>query len=85
MTADQVRAFLKRNPFVPFTIHVADGRSFEVSHRDFVLLPPGWGTTLIVAQPQGAFDFVYLRQITSVSSDGEPPPLVQRRGEERSE
>ena len=25
---------------IPFTLHVADGRSYEVPHRDFIWLPP---------------------------------------------
>ena len=34
---------------VPFTLHVADGRSYEVPHRDFVLLPPR-STVIVVAE-----------------------------------
>lgn len=34
----------------PFTLYVADGRSFEVPHRDYVFLPPH-STTVIVAEP----------------------------------
>ena len=25
---------------IPFTLHVADGRSYEVPHRDFIWMPP---------------------------------------------
>jgi len=25
---------------IPFTLHVADGRSYEVPHEDFIWLPP---------------------------------------------
>jgi hypothetical protein len=35
---------------LPFTLYVADGRSFEVPHRDYVFLPPH-STTVIVAEP----------------------------------
>ena len=34
---------------IPFTLHVADGRSFEVPHRDYVLLPPR-STVIVVAE-----------------------------------
>jgi hypothetical protein len=34
---------------IPFTLHVADGRSYEVPHRDFVLLPPR-STVIVVAE-----------------------------------
>jgi hypothetical protein len=36
MTTDQFQATLHRTPFRPFMIRMADGRSFDVAHRDFV-------------------------------------------------
>ena len=73
MTADDVRLFIKRQPFRPFTIYMSDGRKLAVRHPDFVFLPPGWSTTAIVAFPKGQFEFVYIRNITSIKSDGEIP------------
>jgi hypothetical protein len=35
-----VREVLHRQPFEPFLIRLADGRSLPVSHRDFVALTP---------------------------------------------
>ena len=35
-----VREALNRNPFEPFVIRLADGRSLPVPHRDFVALTP---------------------------------------------
>lgn len=35
---------------IPFTLHVADGRSYEVPHTDFILLPPR-ATFVVVAVP----------------------------------
>jgi hypothetical protein len=40
MTAEQIRAVRDANPFRPFTIHLADGRSLPVGHRDFLLMSP---------------------------------------------
>jgi len=34
----------------PFTLHVADGRTFHVPHEDFVWLPPR-STVVMVAEP----------------------------------
>ena len=79
MNAEAIRLFLKRDPFEPFTIHMTDGRKFEVKHRDFVFLPPGWETTAIVAFPKGLFDFVYIRNITSIQSEAEIPSLPDKR------
>ena len=79
MTAETIRFFLKRDPFEPFTIHMTDGRTFEVKHRDFVVLPPGWETTAIIAFPTGRFDFVYVRNITSIESAGDLPTMPDKR------
>ncbi len=35
---------------IPFTIHIADGRRYEVPHQDFILLPPG-ATFCVVVTP----------------------------------
>jgi hypothetical protein len=35
-----VREALHKNPFEPFVIRLADGRSLPVPHRDFVALTP---------------------------------------------
>lgn len=40
MTAD-VRELLNKVPFRPFTIHLADGRSFEVPTPDHARVIPG--------------------------------------------
>jgi hypothetical protein len=81
MTAETLRGFITRQPFVPFTIHMNDTRKFEIKHRDFLLLPPGWTSTAIVCYPDERFEFVYIRNVTSVSSEGEIPEIAGRRGD----
>ncbi|MCB1089374.1 MAG: hypothetical protein KDM63_20215 [Verrucomicrobiae bacterium] len=34
----------------PLTLHVADGRKFEIPHEDFIWLPPN-STIVVVAEP----------------------------------
>jgi hypothetical protein len=46
MTAEQLRAMREANPFRPFTIHLTDGRTLAVPHRDFVSQSPS-GRTII--------------------------------------
>ncbi|MCS7022657.1 MAG: hypothetical protein NZU63_12625 [Gemmataceae bacterium] len=50
LTAQELRAALQASPFRLFTIHIADGRSFEVRHHDFLLLGPN-GRTAFVFSP----------------------------------
>src|SRR5436190_21908584 len=49
MTIEQLRAAREANPFRPFTIDLADGRSLPVPHRDYLSMSPG-GRTAIVYQ-----------------------------------
>jgi hypothetical protein len=53
------------NPFRPFTIHLADGRTLDVPHRDFVSLSPS-GRIIIVYQPNDAFNVVDLYLVTDL-------------------
>jgi len=85
MTAEMLRGFITRQPFVPFTIHMNDTRKFEIKHRDFLLLPPGWTSTAIVCYPDERFEFVYIRNVTSVSSEGEIPEIAGRRGDQSAQ
>jgi hypothetical protein len=71
MTAEQLRAMREANPFRPFTIYLADGRSLAVPHRDFVSQSPG-GRTLIVYQSDEAFSVVDLYLVTELAVQSPP-------------
>lgn len=47
MTTEQFANTLRQAPFRPFTIHMADGRVFHVSHPDFIARSKS-GRTVIV-------------------------------------
>jgi hypothetical protein len=79
MTAEQIREFIKRRPFESFTIHTADGAQFKVTHPEALVVPPGWSTTAIVTFPKDRFSFVYLKNVTHVSSRGPLPNVSQRK------
>jgi len=36
MTPQDITRLLERSPFVPFRLHLTNGRTFEVKHPDFV-------------------------------------------------
>jgi hypothetical protein len=65
MTAEQVRKVREANPFRPFTIHLADGRTFLVPHRDFVSQSPA-GRTIIVYGSDESFSILDLYLITEL-------------------
>ena len=65
MTSEQLRVLREANPFRPFTIHLADGRSLTVPHRDFVSQSPG-GRTVIVYGSNESFSIVDLYLVTEL-------------------
>lgn len=40
MDTREVREALKKQPFQPFIMHLADGRKLEVTHPEFVAVSP---------------------------------------------
>jgi len=59
MTTELFRATLRQQPFRPFTIHMVDGRAFEVTHPDFVAQSQS-GRTVIVFQPDESYSVLDL-------------------------
>ncbi len=56
VTIEQFRTTQRAQPFVPFTIRLADGRHYQVKHPDFVSSHPQ-GRTVIVYKPGENGDF----------------------------
>lgn len=59
MTSEQLKATLRQQPFRPFTIRMVDGRSFDVSHPDWVIVSPT-GRTAILFEPDDSYSVVDL-------------------------
>ncbi|HVS34054.1 MAG TPA: hypothetical protein VMS17_00635 [Gemmataceae bacterium] len=73
MTIEQVRSFHRARPFVPFILHLADGRAIPVVHNEFLaILPPG--RIVVANQPDGAFEVVDLLLVTSIAVAAPAPP-----------
>lgn len=71
MTIETMRAAYKSQPFIPFTIHLADGRSVPVMHPEFILAVPS-GRTLIVCQPDDKMDIIDLLLVTDLVMRAQP-------------
>ena len=74
MTVEQFRATLRHQPFQPFTIRMADGRSFEVTHPDFVAQSHS-GRIVIVFQPDdnySALDLLLMSELQVHAGNGPP-------------
>jgi hypothetical protein len=59
MTSEQLKATIRQQPFRPFIIRMVDGRSFAVSHPDFVMVSPT-GRTAILFEPDDSYSVVDL-------------------------
>jgi hypothetical protein len=67
MSVEELRKNIVASPFVPFTLNIADGRRIPVIGRDFILVPPEKGRTVVVYQRNGEYDLLDAMLITGVS------------------
>ena len=79
MNIEHLRSLRDAAPFTPFTIHMTDGQSFRVPHRDFVVTSPG-GRTVIVYRSPEEFSFVDLLLVTELAVDPQPSGTPQANG-----
>jgi hypothetical protein len=66
-----IREALHRNPFEPFVIRLADGRSLPVPHRDFVAVGK---RRIVVISDDEAESWSIVEPILIVSLDSMPKP-----------
>lgn len=81
MTSQELRAALQATPFRPFTVRMADGRSFEIRHPDFLLVGPNSRTVFAFSPSGDEFSILdvllmteieFGRQETQTSTDAAP-------------
>jgi len=70
MTTEQLRSTRDAIPFLPFSLHLADGRSFRVPHRDYLLISPHGRIAFVFRTENEAFNIVDVMLITDLSVDG---------------
>ena len=79
MTLEAFREHLNAQPFQPFVIHIADGRSVPVVSREFIMRDPR-GRTILVYQPDGRLSTIDLLLVTEMEQQPESgPPRRKRR------
>ena len=59
MRIEHLQNLHQANPFQPFDIHLADGRSLPVEHPEFLAQSPT-GRTIVVGRPDGVLEIVDL-------------------------
>lgn len=72
MTIQQLRAAHRATPFKPFSVDMADGRSFHVPHPDFLSMSPT-GRTVIIYEENEEFSILDLLLMTEIKSTSASP------------
>lgn len=72
MTIEEFKTALQREPFQPFTIRMADGRSFAVKHRDFVARSPSGRTVTVYGDDDSSsvLDLLLMTELEYKPSEG---------------
>ncbi|MCY3016849.1 MAG: hypothetical protein NT171_19425 [Planctomycetota bacterium] len=65
MTVERFRDALRAQPFVPFTVHLADGRSIPVTHPELVASSPT-GRTAVIMQYNESTSIIDLLLVASI-------------------
>jgi len=65
MTLERFRDAMRAEPFFPFRVYLADGRSIRVVHPEYVAWNPG-GRTAVIIQPDDSCQHVDLLLVTSL-------------------
>ncbi len=76
MTIEQLRKVYLAHPFQPFSIHLADGRSFKIPHREFISHTPSGRTLVVYCEGDDAFDI--LDPVHALDSKCIPPSLQDK-------
>ena len=72
MTSD-IRKLIHSVPFVPFTIHLADGGQLRVPTVDHVAISPAGGRVIVFADDD-THDILSASLISQITVDREPAP-----------
>jgi hypothetical protein len=70
MSVSTIRDAINAQPFRPFTVHVADQRTFTIPHPEFVSIGPQ-NRTLVIWNEDGGASFLDMLMITGI--DRLPP------------
>ncbi len=66
MRISEIREALRKQPFSPFVLHLADGREFPIEHVDFLLISRN-ERSIVVAGLRGGYEVIDPVMVTSLS------------------
>jgi hypothetical protein len=78
MTIEQLRTAYDAKPFRPFVLHLADGRSIQVRHREFLTTAPS-GRTIGIWQADDSLSIIDLLLVTELEIKPAPNGPARKR------
>ncbi len=76
MAVSSIREAIQAHPFQPFTVRVADQRSYLIPHQEFVAIGPN-NRTVVVFNQDGGCSILDMLLITGIDI---APPSENRAG-----
>ncbi len=68
MTSGQLHRHIKRAPFQPFTIHMADGERLAVRHPELILHLPGTRTFVVAHEEDETYSTMDLLLVSRITT-----------------
>lgn len=68
MTPDQIRKLSEATPFQPFRVHMANGKSIDVPHPDFMHLSPSGRRLIADDVNDDCSEIIDVRLVTSLET-----------------
>ena len=66
MRPDEFRKMIRAEPFRPFVVHMANGRTINVAHPEFVLFLGDNRTVIVATSEDNSFEVVDLGLVTNL-------------------
>ena len=66
-----IRKLVHATPFVPFTIHLADGGQMRIPTFDHIAVPPAGGRIFVFGEDE-RYDVISALMVTRITVDREP-------------
>jgi len=86
MRPDEIRFFIRKQPFEPFRVFVSDGSSFDVIHHDFMIVLQHKVIVALAKKPgdipkESAFiDPLHITRIEPLNGNGKGTIAKKRKG-----
>jgi len=68
MDVSKIRQFHGSSPFLPFTLHLADGRNVSVGHPEFMMISPD-EDECVIFEPDGTLRMVDVSLVTEIERE----------------